>query len=302
MASDDLLVSPRSRNLLRIHSAVLLFGLAGLFGDARLLPLTPVVIVFGRVVFASLTLLLAAGARRGLLRPLSPRGFLALAALGILLAGHWTTFFQAVRSGGVALALIAYSTFPVFVAILEPLFFREKWQTIDAVLAVLALAGVAVLTPRLTWRDRAVQGILWGIASGLTFALLSLFNRRLVRRHGSMTLALYQDFFAAVALLPFAVADWRAVTVRDVLLLAVLGVLCTATAHALFIAGLHGVSARTASTIACLEPVYGTLLAVLFLGDIPTPRTVLGGTLILGVALYATLKGGKSKEEGERVA
>ncbi|MGH7172888.1 MAG: DMT family transporter [Gemmataceae bacterium] len=292
-------MSARVRNLLGIHVAVLLFGFAGLFGDARLLPLTAggvgfkrsILLVFGRVGFASLALLLAALIRRDILRPLSRRSLLAFAALGVLLAGHWTTFFQSVQTGGVAVALITYSTFPVFVAFLEPLFFRAKWQTSDVVLAALALAGVAILTPRFEPRDRATQGVLWGIASGLTFALLSLLNRRFVRHHASITIAFYQDLFAGAALLPFAVTNWPALTLRDVLLLGVLGVLCTAVAHSLFIAGMQGISARTASRIACLEPVYGILLALLFLHEMPTLRTVLGGILILGVAFHATLKG-----------
>lgn len=284
-------MSPHSRNLLRIHAAVLLFGFAGLFGHERVLHLPSVVIVFGRVVFASATLLLLALARRGILQPASRRSLIAFSLLGVLLALHWTTFFQAVKTSSVALALITYSTFPVFVAFLEPLFFREKLRTLDVVRAAFALAGVAILSPRFELNDRVTQGVLWGIASGLTFALLSLLNRRFVRRHPSMTIALYQDLFAAAALLPFALADWQACTVRDLFFLIVLGVLCTAVAHSLFIAGMHGISARTASTIACLEPVYGTLLAIIFLGDVPPLRTVLGGILILGVAFHATVRG-----------
>lgn len=284
-------MSSRQRNLLQIHAAVLLFGFAGLFGEAKWLPLTPIVIVLGRVGFASLALLLAALVRRDILRPLSRRGLFAFAALGVLLAAHWTTFFQSVQTGGVALALITYSTFPVFVAFLEPLCFREQLHLRDVVLAILALAGIAILTPHFELKDRTTQGVLWGVASGLTFALLSLLNRRFVQHHASMTIALYQDLFAAAVLLPFAIVEGPVLTVRDVLLLAVLGVLCTAVAHSLFIAGMHGISVRTASMIACLEPVYGTLLAALFLHEMPALRTVLGGTLILGVAFYATLRG-----------
>jgi len=288
-----------SRNLLRIHTAVLLFGFAGLFGDARFLPLTPVLIVFGRVFFAALTLFLVGLVRRDILGPLSRRSLLTFAALGALLAGHWTTFFLSVRTSSVPLALITYSTFPVFVAFLEPLFFREKLRAIDVVLAGVALAGVAILQPNWNLEDPTTQGVLWGIASGLTFALLSLLNRRFVQRHSSLTLALYQDVFAAATLLPFALADWRAFTVNDVLRLVVLGVLCTAVAHALFIAGMHGISARTASMIACLEPVYGTILAAFFFGELPSARTLLGGTIILGVAFYATLRAGREDHQQE---
>jgi drug/metabolite transporter (DMT)-like permease len=284
-------MSSHSRNLLSIHAAVLLFGFAGLFGDKRVLPLSAVVIVFGRVVFASGTLLLAALARRDIVRFVSRRSLFAFALLGVLLAAHWTTFFQSVKDAGVALALITFTTFPVFVAFLEPLFFRERLHAVDVVRAALALAGIAILQPHFELNDRATQGILWGIASGGTFALLTLLNRRFVRQHSSMTIALYQDLFAAAALLPFVFAGGQAVMVRELLLLAVLGILCTAVAHSLFIAGMHGITARTASMIACLEPVYGTLLAVLFLGDSLPLRTVLGGILVLGVAFHATLKG-----------
>jgi drug/metabolite transporter (DMT)-like permease len=285
-------MSPHVRNLLKIHSAVLLFGLAGLFGHEKILPLSSFVIVFGRVVFASATLLLAAFVWRDILRPASRYSLLAFAALGVLLAVHWTTFFQSVKTCGVALALITYTTFPVFVAFLEPLFFREKLHTIDVARAVLALAGIIILQPHFELKDRITQGILWGIASGGTFALLTLLNRRFVRQHSSMTIALYQDLFAAAALLPFVLVGDQTLTVRDVLLLAVLGVVCTAVAHSLFISGMHGISARTASTIACMEPLYGTLLAVVFLHEELTLRTILGGILILGVALHATLKHG----------
>jgi drug/metabolite transporter (DMT)-like permease len=159
-------------------------------------------------------------------------------------------------------------------------------------LAVLALAGVAILIPKFEAGDRVTQGVLWGVASGLTFALLSLLNRHYVRRQSGITIALYQDAFAAVALLPFVLPRWPALGARDVLLLVVLGVLCTAVAHSLFIGGLRGVRARTASMIACLEPVYGTALAALLLGEVPSARTVVGGLVVLGVAFYATLRPG----------
>lgn len=280
-------MSDRVRHLLQIHAAVLLFGLAAVLG--KLLDLPSVVIVFGRVVVASVALAAASAWLRLPLRPRSGRSFFAFAALGALLAVHWTTFFQSVLVSGVAVALITFLTFPVFVALLEPLFFRERLRVLDVVLAVVALAGVALLKPG----EGTAAGVLWGVASGLTFAFLTLLNRKFVRHHAGVTIALYQDVFAAGALLPFVVLQRPAVGAREVLLLLVLGLLCTALAHALFIAGMRGVNARTASTIACLEPVYGSALAVPLLGEVPTLRTVLGGSIVLAVALYATLHAGR---------
>jgi drug/metabolite transporter (DMT)-like permease len=291
-------MSRHSWNLLQIHAAVVLFGLAAPVG--KRLGLSPPVIVFGRTVLASLTLLVVSLFWKLPLWPGSRRSLLAFAALGVLLAVHWVTFFQSAQVSSVAVALITFSTFPVFVALLEPLLFREKRHAGDVIMALVALGGVLILIPEYKLGNEITQGVLWGVASGLTFALLSLLNRKYVRHHAGITIALYQDAFAAVALLPFIILQWPILTADHVLLLLVLGVLCTAVAHSLFIAGMRSITARTASMIACLEPVYGPLFAVFVLGEVPFVQTFLGGTVVLGVACYATLKAGVGQEAREK--
>jgi drug/metabolite transporter (DMT)-like permease len=59
-------------------------------------------------------------------------------------------------------------------------------------------------------------------------------------------------------------------------LLLVLGVLCTALAHTLFIESLAVLRTQTASVISALEPVYGIALAALLLGELPALRTLVG--------------------------
>jgi drug/metabolite transporter (DMT)-like permease len=79
-------------------------------------------------------------------------------------------------------------------------------------------------------------------------------------------------------------------TLPDMLWLALLGIVFTGVAHSLFIRGLAHVKAQTASVIASLEPVYGILAAALLLAEMPTLRELAGGVVILGTALYATLR------------
>jgi drug/metabolite transporter (DMT)-like permease len=119
-------VPTRSRSLAEIHLAVFLFGFPGLFGKWLALP--AVLIVFGRVLFASLALAAVMGLRRTSFR-VKPAGDLVLLGLcGLLLAVHWTMFFRSVQVSSVAVGLLAYSSFPVFTAFLEPLLAREKWD------------------------------------------------------------------------------------------------------------------------------------------------------------------------------
>ena len=74
----------------------------------------------------------------------------------------------------------------------------------------------------------------------------------------------------------------------EIILLLVLGVTCTGLAHTLFISSMQRLSAHTASVVAALEPVYGIALAALLLHEIPTWRTLAGGTLIVAAALVAS--------------
>jgi len=127
------------------------------------------------------------------------------------------------------------------------------------------------------------------VLSGLAFSVLTVLNRKLTARHSALVIAFFQDSFAGLFLLPFLFILKPAVTGRDILLLAGLGVVCTALSHTLFIRGMKGQSARTASIISALEPVYGAVLALVFLAEVPSLRTVIGGAVIVGSTVAASL-------------
>ena len=278
----------RAGSLLEIHGAVVLFGLAGLFG--KWLALSPLIIVLGRVVFAALVL--------GLILLLTRRSFgiprpgdrLLFLGLGVLLAIHWSVFFLSVQVSTVAVGLLSYSSFPVFTAFLEPAFFRKRLDLFNVLFAGICLLGVFLIVPRFVWSDAVFRGGLYGLAAGLTFAVLSIINRMLTARHDSVKIAFWQDSIAALALLPFLFILRPALTGKDLGLLLFLGIICTAGAHTLFIEAMRRQTAQTASIISSLEPVYGIALAYLFLREIPAPRTLLGGAVILAAVIVISLR------------
>jgi drug/metabolite transporter (DMT)-like permease len=281
-------VPPRSRSLAEIHLAVFLFGFPGLFGKWLALP--PVLLVFGRVVFASLALAAVMALGRRAFRVLPRRDLVLLAVCGLILAAHWTMFFKSVQVSSVAVGLLAYSSFPVFTAFLEPLLAGDKWDPASLVYALFCVLGIALIVPGFDLSDSVVRGVLWGLGAGLSFSLLTILNRDLASRHSSLAVAFYQDLFAGVFLLPALFKTGLPRSGREWALIGVLGVLCTAAAHTLFIDGLKGVGARTASILSSLEPVYGILLALVFLKESPSLRTVSGGAVVLAAALAATVR------------
>ena len=265
-----------------LHAAVALFGLAALFGKWIALPATT--IVLGRTLIGAATLAIVMLLRRqGAGRPDR-----ATVINGAILALHWVSFFAAVQLSSVAVGLLGYATFPVFVLLLERrLFAGERPERATALLATL---GLAALVPDFDGSRDIIRGLALGVLSACTFALLTVRNRRLVARVAPSRIALWQNVFAALFLAPIVALGPMATapTAMDIVLLLVLGVACTGLAHTLFIASMQRVSAHTAAVVAALEPVYGIVLAAVLLDEIPSLRTLIGGTLIVAAAIVAS--------------
>jgi len=270
--------------LIALHVAVVLFGFAGLFG--KWLALSPVAIVLGRTAIAAAAL--------GILRVRAgerARFDVRLAANGVVLALHWVSFFAAIQVSTVAVGLLGFASFPLFTLVIERVFLGRPIGRREAATALLVTAGLVLLVPEISVENPVVRGLAWGLVSGFTFALLAVMNRRWAMARPATDIAFWQNALAALALLPFAWASpWALGEIggRDIALLLVLGLACTALAHTLFIAALANVTAHTASVIAALEPVYGIALAFAFLGEIPSLRTLAGGVLIIAAAVTAT--------------
>lgn len=281
-------MTQKYHGLVEIHVAVLLFGVAGLFG--KLLTLSPLLIVFGRALFASMTLGVILSFSTINLRTKSKQDLCILMILGVLLGIHWITFFHAIQISTVAVGLLTFSTFPVFVTFMEPYFFKEKLRRFDMLTAGAVVLGLFLVIPSLDFQNNITQGALWGTISGVTFAGLSILNRKYVNTYPPMMIVFYQNWAAALTLLPFVFFDDLTLRAADIALLALLGVFCTALAHALFIKSLLHIKTQLASITACLEPVYGILFAFVLLGEIPALRTLLGGCIILGTIAIASMK------------
>lgn len=278
-----------TQGVVATNLAVLLFGFAGVLG--KLVALPSPLIVLGRTFFAATALLVTAYVFHIRWRPARARDLGLLVAQGVLLAIHWTAFFQSINVSNVAVGLLSFSSFPLFTAVLEPLILRRRADALQVVAALLVLPGVFLLVPTLSLGDHVTQGVAWGVLAGATFALLSVTNRWLGMMYPTVMISLYQDGIAALVLLPtlLLVSSGGLFSLRDLAILLALGLVCTALAHSLFIEGLRGVTAQLASLFAALEPVWGILFAFVVLHEIPSARTWAGGGIILAATLLPAI-------------
>jgi drug/metabolite transporter (DMT)-like permease len=280
-------------SLIQLHVAVVLAGGAGLF--AKFIAASPAVITCGRTLFGSLALAGTAALMKSSLRLRSRRDLFMLALSGVILAVHWFSFFVSIQVSTVAIGLLAFSTFPLFVTFLEPLVFGERLHRYDVVTAMLVMVGLFLVTPNWDISNHLTQGVLWGVFSSFTYAVLSLLSRSYVRVYPTLTVAFYQQAFAALCALPFALRWQDAPTGRDLLLLIVLGVVFTGFAQGLAVASLRHLRAQTVGVAFGLEPVYGILFAWLLLHEQPAARTLGGGFLICCAVIWASFKHSNSE-------
>ncbi|WP_286151661.1 DMT family transporter [Sporofaciens musculi] len=277
-----------NKNILYLHIAVMLFGLAGVV--AQFVEISAVMVALGRVICSSALLLIIALVKKDRLRLDSKRDVLLIILTGAVMAAHWTTFFQSIQVSTVAIGTITFSTFPLFLTFLEPIIFHEKIRRQSIFSAIILFIGVLITIPEFSMANDTTIGIIWGMICSLTYAILTLANRYFSARYAARTICLYEQGSAAVVLLPalFLVeTTWRA---QDIAGVAFVGFICTAFAHSLYVSAQKSVKAQTAGIVSGMETVYGIVYALLFLGEIPTIRELVGGAVILGVAMYSSLK------------
>ena len=290
--------NPHVSALAAAHGVAVLFGLTGILG--ALIRFDAVAITAGRAGFAATALLvLALVQRRPLRQGLGPRRAGIVLASGFLLAVHWVTFFMAVKVGGVAVATLGFASFPAFIALLDVVLFRERIGRAEGTMLALVTLGLVLVTPSFDVGDQGTVGLLWGLASGLSFAGLAICNRRGNRGMDAIQVAFWQNLVVALLVLPLlglglappqiahsqAPSSWvtgaAAIDLVSWFWLAVLGVLCTGLAHTLFVKSLESLDARSAGMIIALEPVYAIACAWWLFGEEPSGRMLVGASLII---------------------
>ena len=309
--------NPHVSALAAAHGAAVLFGLTGILG--ALIRFDAVAITAGRAGFAATALLvLALVQRRPLRQGLGRRRTGILLVSGLLLAVHWITFFLAVKVGGVAVATLGFASFPAFIALLDVVLFRERIGRAEGMMLSLVTLGLVLVTPSFDVGDQGTVGLLWGLASGLSFAGLAICNRRGSRGMDAIQVAFWQNLLVALLVLPLlglGLADGAdgvpmtdaahaasqlpsaqanpsqehlsqeavsaSIDLASWFWLAVLGVLCTGLAHTLFVKSLESLDARSAGMIIALEPVYAIACAWWLFGEEPSGRMLVGASLII---------------------
>lgn len=231
----------------------------------------------------------------GRTRELAPRGRLgALAALGVVQGAHWLLFFEAVRRGSVALAVLTFYAAPLAIALVAPLVLGERWSPV--VLGAGAVGGLGIVAIALDTGGAEgtppLAAVAAGVGSALSYAALVILAKRLLAdATPALTIAFWDCLVGTLAVSPVLLLAGRTVPsgAREWGAVMTLGIVFTAASTLVYATLLRRVSAQAAGVLTFLEPVAGVLLAWALLDQRPGEATVAGGALVLAAGIVVVL-------------
>ncbi len=282
------------QSLWSVHLAVLLLGVTGLF--SKLIPLNALDITFGRSLVACVCLLVIVKLGGGRLRLNSLKDYGIAVVLGTIMAAHWVTYFASMQYASVSVGMISLFTFPVITVLLEPLFEKTRivWQ--DLVSVTVVIIGIFLIVPEINLGNDITLGIALGVISAILYSFRNLMHRKWFNHYSGQQAMGYQTLVITLCLFFFTCEHLYQASSEVWMNVLILGTVCTALPHAMIAFTLIHLRAKTFSLIACMQPFYGVIFAMLVLGESPTWQTYLGGSLVILAALYETINTNKLQQ------
>ncbi|PSJ61685.1 DMT family transporter [Pseudaminobacter soli (ex Li et al. 2025)] len=218
---------------------------------------------------------------RGTLKLFGSMGLPGL-AVAVCFATASTSFVVALAYTTVANILLMQAGVPLLAALIAWALFRERvsaptWAAIAAV-----ICGVAIMVSESFNGEVSPVGDGLALLIAVMFSIATVITRRFA--HVRMTPAtclgtIFAASFAATQIGGFAV------TPRDMSFLFVFGAINLGLGLACFATGARLIPAAVAALIGTFEPILGPIWVWLIHGEIPSARTILGGTVVFTALL-----------------
>jgi drug/metabolite transporter (DMT)-like permease len=274
-------VFPPTRAWLQIHFCVVLWSFTAILG--KLISLPAYAIVWWRMLLVVVAMAFIPRFWRGL-KALPVRLIGIYAAIGVVVALHWLTFYGSIKLANASVAATCMALTPVFVAFVEPWIARRKFDLHEVLFGIAVLPGILLVVGGTPMGMRL--GIAVGALSAFLVAIFSSFNKRFVEHADPLSvtgieMAAGVLLLTCVALAPGVQSPFVLPASRDAALLLALAIGCTLVPFTLSLMALRHLSAFTTAIAVNMEPVYSIVLAIVLLGE----QRELSGEFYLGVVI-----------------
>jgi drug/metabolite transporter (DMT)-like permease len=267
---------------LQIHICVVLWGFTAILGKLITLPATA--LVWWRMLIVTALLALLPRVWRSL-RAMSWSLRRAYCLAGAVVGLHWLTFYASIKLSNASVGATCIALAPVFLAFVEPVIARRRFDPKELIIGVAAVPGVVLVVGGIP--SGMHVGVAVGALSAFLVAIFSAINKRYVELADPLAVTALELGAGTVVLtlvaplLPHTGAAFLVPDLHDGALLVVLAIACTIVPFTLSLVALRKLTAFNAQLAVNLEPVYAIIIATAFLGE----HRELNAGFYLGVAI-----------------
>lgn len=205
---------------------------------------------------------------------------------GFLLAGANMAFLISLANTTVANTLFTLSAIPFITAVMAWLFLKETLSRATLITMVFAAAGVGVMIA-----DGIGGGSLYGNAMALLTAVLFSGFSVVVRRYRTIDMLPAALLSGVITIVVAGIVRFDALEIplHDILMSFLWGGVLSGLANVLFIFASRHIVAAELTLFLLLEFSLGPVWVWLFIGEVPTDLTVVGGSLVISAVIVWSL-------------
>jgi len=214
-------------------------------------------------------------------RPFAAIGWSGYTGAACLALAGWG-YVYAITTTTVANTLFTLSSIPFITALFAWLFLKEKLQPITLITMVIAGTGIGVM-----FAGGVEAGVMWGnlaaLATATGFSCYAVLIRR--NRQADM-LPAYLVSMLAIAIIALLISadSWR-IGLWDLAMCFIWGGLLSGVGNVMFAASARYLLAAEMTLFMLIEFALGPVWVWLFIGEVPSHWTVIGGVLIMGAVV-----------------
>ncbi|HLC69361.1 MAG TPA: EamA family transporter [Candidatus Bilamarchaeaceae archaeon] len=206
---------------------------------------------------------------------------------GLSIFLYFTSLLQTTVSNAVFLLYTA----PIFSVILAKFFLKEKIEKETLIGIFITLLGIIFILDPTTFSFDSNQtiGNLIALGSGFFYSAMALTAKPVLKTKSGYYVAFWQNIIISLMFILFLKVNPVSAISTNWWQLGIIGILSTGIAFILFMEGVRKVKAQKIFIVTALEPLAGTVLALILLAEIPSILTIAGAILIL-YGVYRTTK------------
>lgn len=198
---------------------------------------------------------------------------------------------QTVTAGAAALII---SSVPIFTAILSTMFLGERVSAWGWVGIVISFLGVALISFGDEGGLGFDPGALLVLFAAFTAAVYMVISKRPLGRYGAVeftTYAIWAGTVPMLVFLPGLLDQMPQASTESTIAVIFLGVFPGAVSYVLWSYGLARMPASILAAFLYVQPVNAILIAWLWIGEVPTLLTVVGGVVAIAGVILLNTKG-----------